>query len=284
MIHLPLLLVLLILGVIVSVIIDRRIRAREIAQASNAEGSSSASAVQSQVSWFARLMGRSNQPVTAQQFRAWSKQAFADQPLLQSWLDALPEAALGALIVELERFCYNLGIDLQWLMAQPLPTPPAKAPTKNDTLIKKLNGIVLLFLQACYQAISTRDQLAAIKTYQTFVQNPYDKANYAFLQSLFAQLVEEKLTPGISAELFMAPESDRQIYTVQVIRQTAEKNPDRFNEVLEKTIRIQRETGGSNRQFQTTAKRSIFSILPSSLQAQPKKSAAENATATAATN
>lgn len=284
MIHLPLLLVLLILAVIVSVIIDRRMRARDIAQASTAEGSSSASAVQSQVSWFARLMGRSNQTVTAQQFSAWSKQAFADQPLLQSWLDALPETALSALLVELERFCYNLGIDLQWLMAQPLPAPPAKAPTKNDTLIKKLNGIVLLFLQACYQAISTRDQLAAIKTYQTFVQNPYDKANYAFLQSLFAQLVEEKLTPGISAELFMAPESDRQIYTVQVIRQTAEKNPDRFNEVLEKTIRAQRETGGSNRQFQTTAKRSIFSILPSSLQAKPKKSAAEGATATAAAN
>ena len=284
MIHLPLLLVLLILAVIVSVIIDRRMRTRDIAQASTAEGSSSTSAVQSQVSWFARLMGRSNQTVTAQQFSAWSKQAFADQPLLQSWLDALPETALSALLVELERFCYNLGIDLQWLMAQPLPAQPANAPTKNDTLIKKLNGIVLLFLQACYQAISTRDQLAAIKTYQTFVQNPYDKTNYAFLQSLFAQLVEEKLTPGISAELFMAPESDRQIYTVQVIRQTAEKNPDRFNEVLEKTIRAQRETGGSNRQFQTTAKRSIFSILPSSLQAQPKKSAAENATATAATN
>ena len=110
MIHLPLLFVLLILAVIVSVIIDRRMRARDIAQASTAEGSSSASAVQSQVSWFARLMGRSNQTVTAQQFSAWSKQAFADQPLLQSWLDALPETALSALLVELERFCYNLSL------------------------------------------------------------------------------------------------------------------------------------------------------------------------------
>lgn len=257
---LPLLTLLILVGA-GAVLVDRTIRERKLARAAAQAATQTAETSETQEStaqgnWFTRLFQRTSGPDITPQFRTWSKQTFADQPALQNWLDALPEPAFKALADDLDRFCHNLGVDLKWLMEQPA--------NKNSSLLQSLTKIPTHFIQACYQAVTIQDELTATKTYQEFVENPYAKANYAFLQNLFAQLVEAKLTPPISAELFMASETDRQIYVVQVIRQTAEKEPNRFNKILTKTIQAQRESVQAGEKPQSTTKHSLFSIGSSS--------------------
>ena len=52
----------------------------------------------------------------ALRFRTWSNSAFAHEPAIQRWIQALSEPGLEGLVEALVHFCREMEVDLKWLV------------------------------------------------------------------------------------------------------------------------------------------------------------------------
>lgn len=216
--------VILVVGIgAAAVSIDRRIEKLRAAQAKPAEGAPQA--VSGWRAWFF-AQKPSDQ---GRRFRAWSALALVNQPDLQRWLAALPDPAMEALARHVATFCTDVGIDLNWLLYQHLQQQP--------TVAQEVTNIVTHYVRACYIAVVAHDDVTAFKEYREFEQNPYGKANQAFMQTLFRTLLAQKLTPPTTAGFDASPLPERQVYMVQAIRRAAEQEPTQFRQALLTAVR-----------------------------------------------
>lgn len=173
--------------------------------------------------WRGRI-AKQKEPSLAEKLHTWSNQALAENQMVKQWLDTLPEEVFADFAQALASFCNQMNFELTWLFDHTVDQQPA--------LAQMLAEVVIDYARACRTAALAQPDISIFKTYQAFVQSPYEKAHQAFAQKLFTQLVERNLTPTIPPKLFMAAEHERQLYMVQAIQQAAEKRPTEFAQAL----------------------------------------------------
>lgn len=185
-------------------------------------------ALTNQVRIWRGQIARQKEPSLAEKLHTWSNQALVEDQMVKQWLNTLPEEVFADFAQALATFCNQMNFELSWLLDHAVDQQPTLAPM--------LAEVVTDYARACRTAALAQPDISVFKTYQAFVQSPYEKAHHAFAQKLFTQLVERGLTPPISPTLFMATEHERQIYMVQTIRQAAEKRPAEFTQTLRTVV------------------------------------------------
>lgn len=232
--HLPLIILVLIVGT-VSIVVDRRIQLRRAAQQAAAdartEQAANATAPTPKSAGLGNRLRKWRQRVSVQEkpdpiqtFRTWSVEAFADKPEVRYWLAALPDSALKAFLDELNLFCQQLGFELNWVVEKQVNAYPV--------LTQRLQAIILQYANACRDAVLAQDELKIFKAWQTFDQNPYGKEEQIFAQKLFNQLVTQGITPALPEHLKTGHEQERQIYIVQILRQERERQSMAFQQAI----------------------------------------------------
>ncbi|MFN8495346.1 MAG: hypothetical protein U0350_47550 [Caldilineaceae bacterium] len=236
--HLPLIILVLIVGTL-SIVVDRRIQARRAAQqaaaAAPAEQATSAPATETQGAGLGQRLRFWQRPLTPQPpadplqpFRVWAVETFADQPEVRHWLAALPDPALKAFLGELTIFCQQLGFELDWVVGKQVNQYPV--------LTQRLRAIILQYSNACREAVLAQDEIKVFKAWQAFELNPYGKEEQQFAEKLFNQLVAQNVTQPLTETLKTGPEQERQIYIVQILRQEREKQPIVFQQALNTVV------------------------------------------------
>lgn len=207
---------------VLAVWVDRRIEARQAAASAL-----STSETKSDQGWRTRFRQPSPSD-TLPSFRTWAVTTFADQPKVQVWLAALPDEALGVFKEKLAAFCTDLGFELTWLVQNKLDG--------STTLRSPLETVVMHYVDACYQATLIYEDVQVFQVWQDFMQNPYGKDQQTLALQLLPPLIEQALAPTAANSLLTMPEKERQIYLVQAIRESAEKQPLAFQAVLKAVL------------------------------------------------
>lgn len=184
-----------------------------------------------------------NQPVApavstpadrTQQFRTWAIQAFAHRPEMQNWLSSLSDAGLDGLILEVASFTNKVGVSFDWLMAEDLSHHPATQ--------RQLTDMLWHYCQAWHEASAAHTVVKALQAWRAFERDPAAKSQQPLLQALATQLTAQKLMPPVPPEILVAPEQQRQAYTIQLIRDVAQREPARFYQVLPEAVAVAQAT------------------------------------------
>ncbi len=152
-------------------------------------------------------------PAVSPKFRVWITQALAGEPVLQQWLANLADEQLDVLATHIDTFCQEMGFELGWLLEQDLAQQPV--------LAKALNKVVILYCQACRQAVILQEDVEPFKLLRQYEKNPTSAQNRELGQALFAKFAEQGLIAGTMADHLALPEHERRQQIVAAIRQTA---------------------------------------------------------------
>jgi len=158
---------------------------------------------------------RQKQPEQAAPFRAWAKQAMANDPMLTHWLDTLADGQVLALAEHIAAFCREMGFDLDWLIGQEIGQHPK--------LEQALSEVVALYCRACHQSVGLQAELEIYKLLRAYLQNPNLPYNREFGQALFGKMLEQGITSINVADHMALPEHQRRQQIVDVIRQAAQE-------------------------------------------------------------
>jgi hypothetical protein len=175
-----------------------------------------------------------------QQFKKWvASAALAERKTLYkdlpksaqgftTWLDGLATPETRLLCHQAADFCADFDLELAWLLDGQLD--------EVAELKQAVEEIVALYGLAHWKATQAQGNIKTFATYRAWQEDPFEEQHRELNQKLFAKLVEKKLVPAPSPELFMTPEQEREAYVVQTIRQVAEDQREAFNAILEEIV------------------------------------------------
>ena len=208
------LLFLLILFTIVALYVNRRIQARQQAQADATAGEPTSN--QSGVA--NGLWPRNKEQSRA--FRAWAVTAFAGQPAIQRWLAELSDDSIRLLVPKVADFCTDMGFEFNWLLQHTID--------QERTLAPRLQAIACRYIETCYEATLLLDEVMAFQSWQEFTQTPPSKAQLALAQRVLAQLIEDGVLPPTTPTQPTAPTREAEAALLQSVREAAESDPAAF--------------------------------------------------------
>ena len=73
---------------------------------------------------------------------------------------------------------------------------------------------------------------------QKWLADPFAKQYDEFNRQLFTKLTAEELIPAPSLELFLAPEKEREEYSVQAIKDLIAEDNQRFYQILKAQVEV----------------------------------------------
>lgn len=207
--------------------VDRRIKAQQEVNEARAAMQSPPEPIWKQY-W--PLFWPQAQPMNAAgAFRPWAATTFATQPDIQHWLAALSDNAIQLLTAKLTDFCTDMGFEFSWLLQHTVDHDVTVAP--------HLESIAVHYIEACYQAYVIQDDIKVFQAWQDFTQNPYGKEQQVLAQRLLIQAFDQGLVSINAESLQTAPAQERAVYTVQAIREAAEKQPNAFRAILKTVLK-----------------------------------------------
>lgn len=163
-----------------------------------------------------------------QRFRDWADTSFVDNRTLQQWLAQLPDEAIQALIDKLMEFCVDLGFELDWVLA--------KKTTHDAALVGRLHNIVAQYVESCYDAYLSQDDIRVFETWLSYNEAPFGKDQQAFAERLLTQLIDVGVSPPASQSLLNTEDKEREVYIHYAVREAAEKDPHAFRSVLKHVV------------------------------------------------
>ncbi|MGH8549756.1 MAG: hypothetical protein ACRERU_14365 [Methylococcales bacterium] len=205
----------------VSIIVDRRLRARKQGAATGeTTDGESAPGVTDRLwcevkGWSDRMLHKIPADFPPR-FKAWAVRAAAGDTSLTDWLNALPEEGLRGFAEQLTEFCSEMGFDLSWLVDGKFDGHPE--------LARAAERIVLHYYSACQQGAVAQEDLDVYKQLLDFERNPFGRKNRTFVERLFAKVVEDGLVAAKMSEYFSAPPKERQQIAVTAIREAWAKD------------------------------------------------------------
>jgi hypothetical protein len=82
------------------------------------------------------------------------------------------------------------------------------------------------------------DGIKVFVNLQKWLANPFAKGYEEFNQGLFTKLVAEGLVSAPPLELFLAPEEEREAYSMQAVRDLIAEENLRFYEILRSQVEV----------------------------------------------
>lgn len=223
-------LVLLLSGVgIVSVVLDRRLRAKKqradtVLEEETSETDTTVSngigpLWATPVSWYYTLVNKQPEDFP-QRFREWAVNA-SDDAAVKDWLRALSDDGLKAYTKHLSRFCADMGFELSWLVDKQIERHDAN-------LAQTAQRIVLDYCQACQQAATCQDDLEIHKQLLSLEEHPSTRKNRLFGEKLLAKMVEANLATTSTAEFIAASAKERQQLIADAINEASRRDQATF--------------------------------------------------------
>ncbi|ETX05234.1 hypothetical protein [Candidatus Entotheonella palauensis] len=230
--------ILLVAGVgTVSIMLDRRLRAKSQADTTPAEERDEPAATKGSndlghlwatpVHWYNSLVNKQPEDFP-QRFREWVVNA-SDDSAVTDWLKGLSDEGLKAYTKHLSRFCTDMGFELVWLVDKQLEKRDAQ-------LAQTAKRIVLHYCQACQQAASCQEHLEAHKQLLSFEQNPGGRKNRTFGEKLLAKLVDADLVTTLPAEFIGASPTERQQLIAEAINEASSKDQATFSRLVREVL------------------------------------------------
>ncbi|ETW99597.1 MAG: hypothetical protein ETSY1_14395 [Candidatus Entotheonella factor] len=231
-------LILLVAGVgTVSIMLDRRLRARQQADPTPEDATSEPEESKGSndlghlwatpVHWYNTIMNRQPEDFP-QRFRDWVVDA-SDDSAVKDWLQALSDEGLKAYTKHLSRFCTDMGFELTWLVDQ-------KLEKRDAQLAQTAKQIVLHYCQACQQAASCQEALEAHKQLASLEQNPSGRRNRTFGEKLLAKLVDAELVTTLPTEFLGATAAERQQLIAEAINEASSKDQVTFSRLVREVL------------------------------------------------
>lgn len=163
-----------------------------------------------------------------QRFREWAESSFADKRTLQHWLAQLPDEAIQALIDKLMEYCFDLGFELDWVLV--------KNTTHDVALLGRLQNIVAQYVESCYEAYLSQNDIRVFETWLDYNEAPFGKDQQAFAERLLTHLIDVGVSPAASQSLLNTEDKEREVYIHYAVREAAEKDPQTFRSVLKHVL------------------------------------------------
>jgi hypothetical protein len=214
---------------IISIILDRRIRARRAAKAAETTKETQsrtgvASRVTGQFQGLRERVATRKQSQLPKKFQKWSSSQLTDEGLTD-WLTNLSDEGSNALTSQLEAFCADLNFELAWLVEGDLDKDPELKQVAED--------VVVGYTTSCWQAALAQNDLAAFRTLRELESNPTSKKHRELIQELYSSLFQQDLVsqPELS-EVFLSSENKRFKRAVKMILEAAETDRKKFNDIF----------------------------------------------------
>lgn len=163
-----------------------------------------------------------------QHFRNWADASFTDNRTLQQWLAQLPDEAIQAIIDKLLEFCFDMGFELDWVLE--------KKTAHGVVLTARLQEIVAQYVESCYEADLSQDDIYVFETWLNYNEAPFGKDQQVFAEHLLIQLIDAGVSPRASQSLLITPDKERDTYIHYALREAAQKDPDAFQSVLKNVL------------------------------------------------
>lgn len=176
----------------------------------------------------------------AQMFKEWLPTlAKADGPVKKAeanaalgWLTDLPEDETESFVRGLYSCCSSFNFDLEWLI------DPKTNEIVDEQLKQIMGEIVLLYCLAGWKADQMQDGIKVFVNLQKWLAKPFAKQYEEFNKQLFTKLVVEGLATAPPLELFLAPEEEREAYSMQAIKDLIGEENQRFYEILKTQVAV----------------------------------------------
>ena len=81
-----------------------------------------------------------------------------------------------------------------------------------------------------------QDDVKIFQAWQDFIEHPYNKEEQVLAQRVWLQLFDQGLIATDAHSVLTAPEKEREVYTVQALREVAEKHPAAFRAVWKNVL------------------------------------------------
>jgi len=144
------------------------------------------------------------------------QQQAAEFKALAKWLQTLPSIEAELFSKQLIEFCNVRNFNVLWLVENNL---------EDDLALKEvLEQAVLSFGVAYWHTAQVQDDLQAFILLREWLNAPNKSEHSQLTQQLFTKLIEQGLTDSPPASLFLASESERQIYIVDAIGKVVEQD------------------------------------------------------------
>lgn len=188
-----------------------------------------------------RLKFRNDKKDLAQRFRQWATEADSARERLSAgmpdwaggfatWLNGLSDKEAVEFSQDVAAFCASQNFNIGWLNDPQISADPA--------LKQAVEEAVLLYGVSWWRANQVQSDVQALLKLKAFLAKPNTRDNKAFGQELFSGLVAKNLVT-VPSTLITAPEKERLDYMKRAIEQAAQRNPDKFSQVLRRVAQPQ---------------------------------------------
>ncbi|MEZ4681417.1 MAG: hypothetical protein R2932_45110 [Caldilineaceae bacterium] len=164
----------------------------------------------------------------SQHLRAWATTKLTEEEAFQHWLIGLSDEDAQQFTAQLAAFYQELGLALPLLFDPEIGQHP--------TLQQMLEEVALRYCHLHAQAAQAQVEMQGFQQYRAFKHAPTTAEHLRFAQQLYAQLVENGITPQASSSIFLAPEAERREYLLRVIAEAERRDRDAFNQALYQII------------------------------------------------
>ena len=144
----------------------------------------------------------------------------------------LAEDDLVSFVRRLYALCSSFDFDLVWLL------DPETNKIIDEPSRQTMGEIVLLCCSAGWKADQVQDSIKVFVNLQKWLARPFAKQYEEFNQQLFTKLLAEGLVAAPPLELFLAPEEEREAYSMKAIRDLIAQENLRFYEILRSQVEV----------------------------------------------
>lgn len=157
------------------------------------------------------------------EFRQWVLDTLDERNHTRRWLLSLSDEGFQALVHQLMQFCYELNIDLAWLVRNELDTQPEIKAVVHD--------IVITYCTSCLKAMRIQTDIIEFRDYQAILSGLSKREQRAVGKRLLNELQDAGLVMMGTPDLVWASDEQRHQFVLQSIEYAAQKDSETFDRI-----------------------------------------------------